>query len=218
MTIFESIEQQGILPLFYDDDLETCGSITETLYDAGIRYIEFTNRGKHALQNFKAIVELRNEKMLDLKLGIGTILSAADAVKFIEAKADFLVSPSFQKEICDVAKKNNIVWIPGCMTPTEINTAQLAGCTMIKIFPGDVLGTGFLKAIKPIFSNLKFVITGGVEAHIENIKSWFDAGAVAVGMGSKLITKNILENKDYHQLKINTKELTHQIHALKRPT
>ena len=190
--------------MFYDDNVETCKAITETLYAAGIRCIEFTNRGKNALENFSALIEIRDKKMPDLKIGIGTILSATDALQYIAAQADFLVSPSFQKEIFDVAKKNNIVWIPGCMTPTEINTAQLAGCTMIKLFPGDVLGTNFIKAIKPLFSRLKFVITGGVEANPENIKSWYDAGAVAVGLGSKLITKEILKNKDYEQLKINT--------------
>ncbi len=204
VKIQERIEQQGILPLFYDDKVETCKAITETLYAAGIRCIEFTNRGKNALENFSALIELRNQKMPDLKIGIGTILSAVDALQYIAIRADFLVSPSFQKEISEVAKKNNIVWIPGCMTPTEINTAQLADCTMIKLFPGDVLGTNFIKAIRPLFPTLKFIITGGVEANPENIKSWYDAGAVAVGLGSKLITKEILKNKDYEQLKINT--------------
>ncbi len=215
--MIQSIEYQGLMPLFYDDNAETCIAITETLYEAGIRYIEFTNRGKNALPNFKTLIEVRNRTMPDLKLGIGTIWSATDAQNYIDAKADFLISPIFRQDICDIARANKMLWIPGCMTPTEIHTARTAGCEMIKIFPGDVLGATFIKGIKPLFPTLKFVITGGVEPNLENIKSWFDAGAVVVGMGSKLISKNVIQNKDYKQLKINTLNILNIIHILKRP-
>jgi 2-dehydro-3-deoxyphosphogluconate aldolase/(4S)-4-hydroxy-2-oxoglutarate aldolase len=103
------------------------------------------------------------------------------------------------------------------MTPTEIHTARTAGCEMIKIFPGDVLGTTFIKGIKPLFPNLKFVVTGGVEPTLENIKSWFDAGVVVVGMGSKLVSKSVIQNKNYNQLRSNTLNILNIIHILKRP-
>lgn len=200
------IVEQGILPLFYHDDIEVCIELTKALYSAGIRAIEFTNRGEKALANFTELVKIRNHSMPDLLLAVGTIKNPSQAKAFIHAGADVLISPVFDEEIADFTR-DKILWIPGCMTPTEIHLAEKAGCKVIKLFPGNVLGTGFVEAIKPLFPNLKFVVTGGVDATSENLTAWFNAGVVAVGMGSKLITKDSINHRKYEQLSLQTSEI-----------
>lgn len=203
----QAIKEQGVLPLFYHDEASICITVVKTLYEAGIRCVEFTNRGTAALSNFKSMIMERDVSMPQLTLGIGTIGNRDDATAFIEAGADFLVSPFFDSEVCDIAYMNKILWIPGCMTATEIHTAQNAGCCLVKLFPGNVLGPGFVESVAPLFSGLDFMVTGGVDASEESIKAWFKSGAAAVGISGKLISKNMLQNEDYLQLKTKTIEV-----------
>jgi 2-dehydro-3-deoxyphosphogluconate aldolase/(4S)-4-hydroxy-2-oxoglutarate aldolase len=202
--IQDSIIKQGILPLFYNDSSEVTIAITRKLYEAGIRVIEYTNRGEAALDNFKALKELQKEELPELLLGIGTIKSAEQAVQFVDAGADFLISPLVNPGVAAVAAKNDLLWIPGCMTPTEIYNAQQLGATLIKLFPANILGPAFVSAVKELFPGVLMMPTGGVEMSQENISAWFDAGVSAVGMGSKLITKTIIQNQAYNQLYIAT--------------
>lgn len=201
--IITLIKQQKMLPLFYNANVDICVSVVNALYAAGIRLIEFTNRGENALQNFSALVEARNEHMNDLLLGAGTIKNAAEADAFINAGADFLVSPFFDSVVSKAAATKQILWIPGCMTPTEIHVAENAGCNLIKLFPGNVLGPGFVSSIKELFPNTDFMPTGGVEQ--DNLQAWFTAGVCAVGMGSKLVSKQLMDSKDYVGLENNTR-------------
>jgi len=153
--------------------------------------------------------------MHGLILGIGTIKTPQDATAFIEAGADFLISPCFDASVADVAYMHKILWIPGCMTPTEIHVAQKSGATMVKRFPGNVLGPGFVEAIKTLFPGVDFLVTGGVEPTQQNIGAWLKAGVVGVGLGSKLITKDVLANQNFAQLELQTKELVQLIKAIK---
>jgi 2-dehydro-3-deoxyphosphogluconate aldolase / (4S)-4-hydroxy-2-oxoglutarate aldolase len=198
------IEQQGLLPLYFHADEAVSLGVLRALYEAGVRAVEYTNRGANALQNFKAMRRLCDAEMKDLYLGIGTIKSAEMASAFVDAGADFLISPVFDASVCDVAYLNKLLWIPGCMTPTEIHEAEKAGCTLVKLFPGDVLGPGYMSAIKDLFPTLRFMPTGGVALEESNLKAWFASGVVAVGMGSKLVTKQIMDDKNYDLLKANT--------------
>lgn len=200
------ILESKLIPLFYEDDVKVVVGVVKALYEGGIRTIEFTNRGPKALDNFKALVALKNE-MPDLFLGIGTIKSEDDAKKYIDAGADFLISPVFDASVADIAYLHKVLWIPGCMTPTEIHHAQSAGCNIVKLFPGNVLGPGFIEAIRPLFKEVHFLVTGGVDATEASITSWLKAGAAGVGLGSKLITKNILANKQYANLTQTSKQL-----------
>lgn len=213
--IIEAVKQQGILPLFYNADPEVCLNITGSLYEAGIRVIEFTNRGPQALANFTLLVKTRDEKWPGLLLAIGTIRSAEQAVKFIEAGADFLISPVFDADVCDVAYLHKKLWIPGCMTPTEVHVAENAGCRLVKLFPGNTLGPEFVGAIRELFPEMLFMPTGGVEVSRENIGSWFNAGVCAVGLGSKLISKKRISDKDYAGIGQSTKEALAIIQSLK---
>jgi 2-dehydro-3-deoxyphosphogluconate aldolase/(4S)-4-hydroxy-2-oxoglutarate aldolase len=205
--LIQQLIRNGLLPLFYHDDVNVCVSVANALYEAGVNCIEFTNRGPKAHENFKELVRLRDEKMKGLLLAVGTIKTGTEAQKFLDAGADFLISPVFDSSVCDTAYLNKTLWIPGCTTPTEIHVAQQAGCKMIKLFPGNMLGPGFVEAIMPLFSGIDFAVTGGVEATEENIGAWFRSGAKVVGMGSKLLTKDILKNGDYDGLKAKTGEV-----------
>jgi 2-dehydro-3-deoxyphosphogluconate aldolase/(4S)-4-hydroxy-2-oxoglutarate aldolase len=198
--LIQQIQKLRILPLFYHADKATCVETAKALYAGGVRAIEFTNRGENALENFKALVSEKKNSMPELLLGIGTIKTADAANNFIEAGADFLISPVFDATVADAAYMNKILWIPGCMTPTEIHVAQNAGCKMVKLFPGNVLQPGFVSGVKELFPDMLFVATGGVEPTKENLSSWFKSGVAAVGMGSKLITKELLEEKNYKGL------------------
>jgi 2-dehydro-3-deoxyphosphogluconate aldolase/(4S)-4-hydroxy-2-oxoglutarate aldolase len=200
------ILESKLIPLFYEDDVTVVVDVVKALYEGGIRTIEFTNRGPKALDNFKALVALKNE-MPDLFLGIGTIKSEDDAKKYMDAGADFLISPVFDASVADIAYLHKVLWIPGCMTPTEIHHAQSAGCNIVKLFPGNVLGPGFIEAIRPLFKEVHFLVTGGVDATEASITSWLKAGAAGVGLGSKLITKNVLANKQYADLTQTSKQL-----------
>jgi 2-dehydro-3-deoxyphosphogluconate aldolase/(4S)-4-hydroxy-2-oxoglutarate aldolase len=151
-------------------------------------------------------------------LGIGTIKNAASATAFIEAGADFIISPGLVEDVVKVADEHDVLWVPGCMTPSEIIRAEQLGAKMIKLFPGNILGPSFLSGIKEIFPNLLFMPTGGVEAEEGNLKGWFKAGVVAVGMGSKLITKEVVAQKDYAGLKtsvVSALDLVKQVAAAK---
>jgi len=199
-AVLNSILSQGMLPLFYYEDAEVSLEITRSLYKAGVRILEYTNRGKQALENFKVLKKAQKKELTDLTIGIGTIKNISEAEMFMDAGADFIVSPITNPEVAKAVHKQKLLWIPGCMTPTEIYAAQKHGAELIKIFPANILGPGFVSSVKELFPGLLFIPTGGVEADAENISSWFHAGVCAVGMGSKLISKDILERRLYDQL------------------
>ena len=199
-----SIKAQGVLPLFYHDDAELCIDITRVLYESGIRVIEFTNRGEYALKNFSRLLQLKEKELPGLQLAVGTIRTAEQADKFIDVGADMLISPVFDADIADRAYLQKKLWIPGCMTPTEIHVAQKAGCNLVKLFPGNILGPSFVSAIRELFPGLNMMPTGGVEVEEKNIRAWFGAGVCAVGLGSKLISKEVLEKRDLDVLRTRT--------------
>lgn len=209
------IPQQGILPLYFDKDSMVSIEVLKALYSAGIRAVEYTNRGQAALQNFKAMRRICDTELKGMYLGIGTIKNGEMARTFIDAGTDYIISPGLVEEVASLADKNNMLWVPGCMTPTEIIRAETLGAAMIKLFPGNILGTGFVSAIKEIFPGLLFMPTGGVELNKDNIAEWFKAGVCAVGMGSKLITRSLLEAKNYAQITAATKEVLAIIQSIK---
>ena len=205
--LLQLIPQQGILPLYFYKDTDVSIQVLKALFNAGIRTVEYTNRGEAALKNFK---EMRREcdtpQLKGMYLGVGTIKDAASAQAFIDAGADYIISPGLVEDAIKVADKNGIFWVPGCMTPTEIIRAEQLGAKMVKLFPGNILGPSFLSAVKELFPNLLFMPTGGVDLDKENISGWFKAGVCAVGMGSKLISKQLLEQKDYAKIEELTRE------------
>jgi len=211
----QAIIAQGILPLYFNPDESISIEILKAIYRAGIKAVEYTNRGEAALNNFKKMVAIRNEEMKDMLLGVGTIKNLEQAEAYIDAGADFLVSPGYVKEVADKANAIGMLYAPGCMTPTEIITAENNGISFIKLFPGNMLGPEFLSGIKEIFPKLLFMPTGGVDTTRENIEGWFKAGVCAVGMGSKLISKKLMEAKDYAAIEKDTAAVLELIQSIK---
>jgi 2-dehydro-3-deoxyphosphogluconate aldolase/(4S)-4-hydroxy-2-oxoglutarate aldolase len=214
--VTEAIIAQGMLPLYFNASEEVSVEVLKSIYAAGVKAVEYTNRGDAALANFKKMVALRNESMPGLLLGVGTIKNLQQAHEYLAAGADFLVSPGFVAEVALYCVSKDVFYAPGCMTPTEIIAAENAGIKFIKLFPGNMLGTEFLTTIKDIFPKLLFMPTGGVDTTKENIEGWFKAGVCAVGMGSKLISKKVMEAKDYATIQAETKKVLELIASIKK--
>ncbi len=211
--VIKAIIQQGILPLYFHPDENTSIEILRSLYESGIRVVEYTNRGKQALRNFRSLAKKRYDLFPDLILGLGTILDSKSSEKAIQNGADFLVSPGYTKELSKFSGNENILWIPGCMTPTELMQAREDGLGLIKIFPANTIGAGFIRSAREVFPDLLYMATGGVDT--DNLESWFKAGASAVGMGSSLVSKSIIENNNWGLLGANTSDLLRRVAAIR---
>ncbi|HYF30197.1 MAG TPA: bifunctional 4-hydroxy-2-oxoglutarate aldolase/2-dehydro-3-deoxy-phosphogluconate aldolase [Chitinophagaceae bacterium] len=204
-SALDGLLQQRLLPLFYHDDADTCVNILQALYNAGIRLVEYTHRGPNALVNFSVLQQCK-QQMPGLQLGIGTIKNPGQAENYIAAGADFIVCPTTEPAVGSVVSDAGLLWIPGCMTPTEIGKAEAAGAKLVKIFPGNILGPSYINAIKDLFPGMRFMPTGGVEVNRDNLQSWFNAGVSAVGMGSRLVSDPLVKEKDFAAIE----ELTRQ--------
>ncbi len=204
--IIDKVIEQGVLPLFYHESETETIDITRALYEAGISVIEYTNRGVAALNNFKALLKVRDQQMPGLLIGIGTIKTPAQAKEYMDAGADFIICPGLSTAVAACVQERGKLWVPGCMTPSEIMQAEEAGATFIKLFPGNLLKPAFVSAIKELFPAISFMPTGGVEVEEKNLSEWFKSGVVAVGMGSKLITKEIVAQKNYALLAQQTQQ------------
>jgi 2-dehydro-3-deoxyphosphogluconate aldolase / (4S)-4-hydroxy-2-oxoglutarate aldolase len=203
----QRIVAQGLMTLFYTDDVTVSINILKILYSNGINVIEYVNRGVNALANFKAIRTLIDDEKLDIVLGAGTVKNKQAAKDFIAAGANFIICPTVNIEVGEVANHHNILWIPGCLTPTEIGIAENNGAKMVKIFPCSQVSPAFIKTMQDVFPTMQFIPTGGVDATAESIESWFKVGVAAVGLGSKLISKEIINTKNYDTLSNKVKEV-----------
>jgi 2-dehydro-3-deoxyphosphogluconate aldolase / (4S)-4-hydroxy-2-oxoglutarate aldolase len=203
----QKIVAQGLMTLFYTDDVEVSISILRTLYNEGIHVIEYVNRGVNALANFKILKSIIDNEKLDIIIGAGTIKNKEAATNFIAAGADFIICPTLNIEVAAVARQHDTLWIPGCITPTEIGTAENNGASIVKIFPCSQVSPAFIKTMQEIFPAVQFIPTGGVDATAESMESWFKVGVVAVGLGSKLISKNIIAEKNFTALSTKVKEV-----------
>lgn len=212
----DAVVAQGILPLYFNPDEAVSIEILRAIHKAGIKAVEYTNRGEAAFNNFKKMVAVRNQEMPDMLLGIGTIKNLQQAQDYVSAGADFMVSPGFVAEVAAYAISIDVFYAPGCMTPSEIIAAENAGVKFIKLFPGNMLGPEFLSSIKEIFPKLLFMPTGGVDTTKESIEAWFKAGVCAVGMGSKLISKKLMEQKDYATIESSSRDVLALIQSVKK--
>ena len=198
--VYSRIEETPIVPLFFNADLRVAQQVLKACYDGGIRVFEFTNRGAEAPAIFAKLIDYCEKECPDLVLGIGTIYDAKQANEFIAMGADFMLQPFTTPEVGEVCAKHDIPWMPGTMTLTEIRNAEILGAKYVKIFPGNVVGPGFVKAIKGPMPKTKIMVTGGVEPNKESLSSWFGAGAAAVGMGSQLFPADLIAKKDYQSI------------------
>lgn len=203
--ILNSMEEGGLVPVFNHTDFEVAKNVLDACYNGGVRVFEFTNRGENALEVFENLV-IHAQKYPDLILGIGTLFSASDTKEFFDKGASFIVSPAMIPEMAHFCKSENLMWVPGCGTVTEIHEAIQLGAKMVKAFPGNVLGPGFVKSVKAVFPRVPIMPTGGVAPTDENLRAWFGAGVKCVGMGSKLVSKEMIANQKFWELETLVRE------------
>lgn len=198
LEVYKTILSDGMVPLFYSKDKEEARNIAEALYKGGSRVLEFTNRGEGALEVFSYLVSIAPQTFPEMVIGAGTITDAPTAALFIAYGADFIVGPNFDEEIARLCNKKRIPYIPGAATVNEIIKAEEFGAEIIKIFPGSTVGgPKFVEALLGPLPKTKIMPTGGVSVDEENIKAWFKAGVACIGMGSQLISKKLMKEKDY---------------------
>jgi 2-dehydro-3-deoxyphosphogluconate aldolase/(4S)-4-hydroxy-2-oxoglutarate aldolase len=199
LEIIAKMEKTGLVPVFNHTDADTAAEVLINSYEAGIRVFEFTNRGDNALEVFEHLASIAAARE-DLILGIGTIWTPEMAERFLEVGAQFIVSPALLPEIAHSMNKRGILWVPGCGSITEVNTAIKLGAKLVKIFPGNVLGAPFANAVKTVLPQVKLMPTGGVKPTAENLSEWFGAGVNCVGMGSQLFSYKLIEKGKFAQL------------------
>lgn len=202
------MRENGIVPVYYNQDLDTCKEVLKACYNAGIRVFEFTNRGDKAHKIFDALYELSNEEMPEMMLGVGSIVDGATAALYIQLGADFIVSPVLNQEVAKVCNRRKVLWAPGCGTLTEISQAEEWGAEIVKLFPAQESGgASFIKSISGPCPWTSIMPTGGVEPTEESLKEWFGAGAYCVGMGSKLMNTSLIANREYTKLTSSIREV-----------
>jgi len=186
------------VPVFYNPDVEIAKWIVAACRAGGARLVEFTNRGDFAFQVFTALSQRVAEAQPDVILGVGSVVDAPTAALYISAGANFVVGPLLNPEVARLCNRRKVAYSPGCGSVSEISEAEELGVEIVKVFPGaEVGGPGFVKAILGPMPWTRIMPTGGVDATEESIRAWFKAGAACVGMGSKLITKELVANGDF---------------------
>jgi 2-dehydro-3-deoxyphosphogluconate aldolase/(4S)-4-hydroxy-2-oxoglutarate aldolase len=178
--LYDKIEQTPIVPLFTHSDSSVAKSVLKACYDGGIKVFEYTNRSANSKIIFEDLVRFARAEMPDLAIGIGTIFNSEEANFFIEKDTDFIIQPIVNQEVGKICRQNNIAWFPGAMTFTEVFKAQQGGADIIKIFPANIVGTSFIKAIKEPMPNVKLMATGGVLPTLESLREWFTSGVSCV--------------------------------------
>ena len=200
LEVARQMAESGMVPLFYHPDIEVAKAVLKACYNGGARLMEFTNRGDFAIEIFTDLIKFSIKELPGMILGVGSVTDAASASQYMLAGANFVVTPVFREDIAIVCNRRKVLWSPGCGSLTEIAQAEQMGCEIVKLFPGSTYGPGFVKAIKAPQPWTSIMPTGGVSTEEDNLRGWFDAGVTCVGMGSKLISKEILANKDYQGL------------------
>lgn len=197
----------GAIPLFYNPDIEICKEVISACYRGGMEIFEFTNRGDFAHELFAELVKWSRKTMSDLVLGVGTVVDAGTCSIYIQLGAKFIVSPLLNEDMAKVCNRRKVLWIPGCATASEINKAEELGAEVVKLFPGPTVGgSKFLKAYLGPCPWSNIMPSGGVSPNVENLTDWFNAGAFCVGMGSQLISKEIIETRDFKKLEKVSRE------------
>ena len=195
------MRESGAIPLYYNPDLEVMKDVISACYRGGMTIFEFTNRGDLAHELFAELLKWSREEMPDLILGVGTVVDAGTCSLYIQLGAKFIVSPLLNEEMARVCNRRKVLWMPGCATASEINKAEELGAEVVKLFPGPTVGGAkFMKAYLGPCPWSNIMPSGGVSPTRENLTEWFEAGAFCVGMGSQLISSEIINKKDYKKL------------------
>lgn len=198
MAVLTALMDQGVIPVFYHPDVEVCKNVIQACADGGAPCIEFTNRGDFASHVFYEVTRHFDQADPRVIMGVGSIVDAPTAGIYIANGAKFVVGPILNADVAKVCNRRKIPYSPGCGSASEISYAEELGCEIVKVFPGSsVGGPDFVKAVLGPMPWTRIMPTGGVDPDEASVKKWFGAGIVAAGMGSKLITPELLDAKDY---------------------
>lgn len=200
------MKETGLVPLFFHEDAEVAKNALKACYDGGARLMEFTSRGDFAFEVFAELNKYALAELPGMILGVGSVTDAAAASLYMQLGANFIVTPVLREDIALVCNRRKVLWSPGCGSLTEIARAEELGCEIVKLFPGDIYSPDFIKAIKGPCPWTSIMPTGGVTTAEDNLTGWFGAGAVCVGIGSQLITNEILTTKNYAGLEAKVRE------------
>lgn len=206
MEVAQVMKETGMVPLFFHSDINLSKQVLKACYNGGARLMEFTARGDFAHEVFGELTKYAIKELPGMIMGVGSVTDAAAASLYMALGANFIVTPVLREDIAMVCNRRKVLWSPGCGTLTEITRAEELGCEIVKLFPGDIYGPNFVKGIKGPQPWTSIMPTGGVSPNRENLKGWFEAGVTCVGMGSQLISKDILANKDFAKLEQNVKD------------
>lgn len=201
-TILNDIINRKAVAVIRVQEADKLRKVIEAVYAGGVSAAEITMTVPNAIHLIEKMTEQLDGNII---IGVGTVMNASMAEDAIKAGAKYVVSPVFKKEIVDMAHKYDVPVMPGCFTPTEIQTAYEYGADIIKVFPADVLGMAFFKAILAPMPHLKLMPTGGVS--LTNAGEWLKAGACAVGLGSALLDKEAIKTGNYKKLTENAAQI-----------
>jgi 2-dehydro-3-deoxyphosphogluconate aldolase/(4S)-4-hydroxy-2-oxoglutarate aldolase len=205
--VLNLIVEQGLVPVYYHPDAEVSLQVLKALYNAGFRAVEYANQGEAALKNFLSLRKAVDTELDGLQLGAGTIKNKIEATEFVNEGAEFILSPGVVEEVATLVHKNDLLWVPTCMTTTEILRAEDLDALLVNLFPASVLGPDYVTAIKEIFPDLYFMQSGGIEMNEETLSGWINAGVSAVGLGRKLISPDWLQTRDYMAIEFVGREV-----------
>lgn len=206
----------GMMPIFFHPDEKVCLELVKAAYEGGVRVIEMVNRGKEVKAIFPKVKELVGQ-LPGMYLGVGTIYHPEEAQQFLEMGAEFIVAPVMNPALGKYCAKVGVPWIPGCGTVSEIFFAQELGAELVKIYPANLLTPAFISAVHAVMPKIELIPTGGVEPTLPSIKSWFDAGALCVGMGSQLFRKEDIAAGNYSKIKETIAQVMAQIASIRNP-
>ena len=201
LEVAEKMAETGMVPLFYHSDIEIAKKTLKACYEGGARLLEFTSRGDFAYQIFEELNRYALAELPEMILGVGSVTDAASASLYMQMGANFIVTPVLREDIAIVCNRRKVLWYAGCGSLSEIARAEELGGEIVKLFPGSTYGPDFVKAIKGPQPWTSIMPTGGVSTDEDNLRGWFDAGVTCVGMGSQLISKDILAKGDFEGLK-----------------
>ena len=202
IEVVETMWDIGVVPVFYDENFQTCKNVIKACYDGGARVFEFTNRGDFSDKVFEDLNHYVKMNLPDMILGVGSILDASTSAHFLQLGANFVVSPIVNPEMAKVCNRRKVAWLPGCGSVSEISFSQELGAELVKVFPAaQVGGPSFVKAVKGPLPWSSIMATGGIDLSEENLKEWFEAGVHCVGVGSKLFGEKKNGNYDYQIIK-----------------
>ena len=215
IEVAQKMKSTGLVPLFYHPDVELGKKVIRACYDGGARLLEFTNRGDFAHEIFAELNKFAIRELPEMAMGVGSVTDAGAASLYMQLGADFVVTPVLREDIALVCNRKKVLWSAGCGSLLEIARAEELGCEIVKLFPGGTYGADFVKAIKGPCPWTDIMPTGGVSPTIDSLKTWFDAGVTCVGMGSKLISKDVLNSGNFTEIEDKVKESIEIISSLK---